>query len=111
MARSRAGSVALLLVLLLSSSMAAQSRGSGRAAYSPPRTPWGDPDLQGIYTNKDEANTPLERPDQFTGKRAEDFTAADLANCTKRMPRRRSSWSGRRSGRRLWVSPLRWKHW
>ena len=22
--------------------------------YAPPRTPWGDPDLQGIYTNKSE---------------------------------------------------------
>ena len=38
-------------------------------SYAPPRTPWGDPDLQGNYTNKYEANTPLERPDEFTGRR------------------------------------------
>ena len=24
-----------------------------------PRTPWGDPDLQGSFTNKDEVGTPL----------------------------------------------------
>ena len=83
MARSRAWFVALLLVVMLPAIGGAQSRGAGRTAYTPPRTPWGDPDLQGIYTNKDEANTPLERPDQLQGKRAEDFTAADLANLAK----------------------------
>ena len=44
-----------------------------------PRTPWGDPDLQGNYTNKYEANTPLERPDEFAGRRAADVSAAELA--------------------------------
>ena len=27
-----------------------------------PRTPWGDPDLQGTYTNSNEAGLPMERP-------------------------------------------------
>lgn len=31
--------------------------------WTPPRTPWGDPDLQGTYTNSDEGNVPMERPD------------------------------------------------
>ena len=48
-------------------------------AYVPPKTPWGHPDLQGNFTNKDEANTPLERPDEFAGKRMEDITADELA--------------------------------
>src|ERR1041385_5730249 len=42
-------------------------------AWTPPRTPWGDPDLQGIYTNKDENNTPFERPPELAGKRLADF--------------------------------------
>jgi hypothetical protein len=46
--------------------------------YIAPRTPWGDPDLQGTYTNKYEANTPLERPDEFAGRRLEDVSAAEL---------------------------------
>ena len=33
------------------------------------RTPWGDPDLQGTYTNTYENGTPLERPDQRSGGR------------------------------------------
>jgi len=49
------------------------------APYRPPRTPWGDPDLQGNYTNKYEQSTPLERPDEFAGRRLEDITGAELA--------------------------------
>jgi len=48
--------------------------------YSPPRTPWGDPDLQGTYTNKYEQSTPLERPAQFAGRRVDDVTGAELAD-------------------------------
>jgi hypothetical protein len=43
------------------------------------RTPWGDPDLQGNYTNKYEQSTPLERPDEFAGRRRDDVTGAELA--------------------------------
>jgi len=49
------------------------------APYRVPRTPWGDPDLQGNYTNKYEQSTPLERPDEFAGRRREDVTGAELA--------------------------------
>jgi hypothetical protein len=47
--------------------------------WKAPRTPWGDPDLQGIFTSKDEANTPFQRPAKWTGRRMEDITAAELA--------------------------------
>ena len=47
--------------------------------YAPPRTAWGDPDLQGNYTNKYEQSTPLERPDEFVGRRVEDVSGAELA--------------------------------
>src|SRR5258708_37937270 len=49
------------------------------APYRAPRTPWGDPDLQGNYTNKYEYSAPLERPDEFAGRRIEDLAAAELA--------------------------------
>ena len=48
--------------------------------YRGHRTPWGDPDLQGNYTNKYEQSTPLERPDEFAGRRREDVTGAELAS-------------------------------
>src|SRR5438067_2322519 len=44
-----------------------------------PRTSWGDPDLQGNYTNKYEQSTPMERPDEFAGRRRDDITGAELA--------------------------------
>ena len=37
-------------------------------AWTPPRTPWGDPDLQGIFTTDDELGVPFERPEQFAGR-------------------------------------------
>jgi hypothetical protein len=49
------------------------------AAAQTPRTPWGDPDLQGNYTNKYEQGTPFERPDEFEGRRLDDITADELA--------------------------------
>ena len=48
------------------------------AAYKAPRTPWGDPDLSGVYSNDDETGTPLERPAVFEGRRLEDITPAEM---------------------------------
>jgi len=47
--------------------------------WTPPRTPWGDPDLQGTYANNNEYATPLERPAEFDGRRASDLTPAEIA--------------------------------
>ncbi|HEY6509753.1 MAG TPA: hypothetical protein VIY56_17140, partial [Vicinamibacterales bacterium] len=49
------------------------------AAQTAPRTTWGDPDLQGTYTNKYETSTPFERPKEFEGRRMADITAEEQA--------------------------------
>jgi hypothetical protein len=56
----------------------APPRASGaRGTWTPPRTPWGDPDLQGVWTNT--TTTPLERPDALAGKASlTDEERADL---------------------------------
>ncbi|MXY16501.1 MAG: hypothetical protein F4Y57_05750, partial [Acidobacteria bacterium] len=36
--------------------------------WSVPRTPWGDPDLQGLWSNMLEAQTPFERPDALAAR-------------------------------------------
>jgi hypothetical protein len=50
------------------------------ASWTPPRTPWGDPDLQGIWPSIDMQGTPLERPANL-GQRAvltdEEFAARE----------------------------------
>jgi hypothetical protein len=40
----------------------------GERPWTAPRTPWGDPDIAGIFTNVYENGTPFERPDQFAGR-------------------------------------------
>jgi len=52
-------------------------------AYKTPRTPWGDPDLSGIYSNNDESGIPLERPNEFTGKTLSEISGSELAEINK----------------------------
>src|ERR1700722_6610545 len=52
-------------------------------SYTPQRTPWGDPDLQGIYTNKDENGIPIEKPSQFEGKKLEDVDDSEFAEIVR----------------------------
>jgi len=52
---------------------------SAAATYTPPRTPWGDPDLQGSFTNNDENGIPLERPDDLKASRLEEVSPEELA--------------------------------
>ena len=47
--------------------------------FTPSKTPWGDPDISGVFTTKDEANTPFERPDEWAGRRMDDITPAEFA--------------------------------
>jgi len=47
--------------------------------FTPPKTPWGDPDLSGVFDTSPEANTPMERPDEWAGRRMDDVTPAELA--------------------------------
>ena len=63
--------VALVVVMCLSASSV--------SAQQAPRTPWGDPDLQGVYSNENELRVPVERPDRFAGRRPEGFTPQELA--------------------------------
>lgn len=51
---------------------------STEAAAPVPRTPWGDPDLQGTYTNSNESGIPMQRPASLAGRRLEDISQAEL---------------------------------
>ena len=45
------------------------------STYTPPKTPWGDPDLQGVWDNH--TVVPMQRPANLAGKKT--FTDAELA--------------------------------
>ena len=52
------------VLALMAIPLAAQSvrqATNGTAAFTPPKTPWGDPDLQGIYTSDDYINVAFAR--------------------------------------------------
>lgn len=52
---------------------------SSVVGYVVPRTPWGDPDIQGVYTNRDEYGTPFERPQELSGRNIGDFNETEMA--------------------------------
>ena len=61
---------------LAAAALAALLAPPAAAAQDAPRTPWGDPDLQGTYTNK--TITPLERPEELGDK--EFLSAEEVAS-------------------------------
>ena len=85
-ASARAATVAIVvlwLAIIPAASQAPRATGAAKAVkekpWTPPRTPWGDPDLRGVFANGDEYTTPLERPDRFAGRRLEDIKGPELA--------------------------------
>jgi hypothetical protein len=68
------GPAALIAVVVLwAAGLASQS-----PSWTPPRTPWGDPDLQGIWNNA--TSTPLQRPTDVAGKQVlSDDEASEFA--------------------------------
>ena len=54
------------MLLAFASQLAVPTPGAGQETVSAPRTPWGHPALQGLWTNT--TTTPLERPDDLDGR-------------------------------------------
>jgi hypothetical protein len=69
--------VAVALGITAGSLLAQGGQGIGK-------TPWGDPDLQGTWTNSDESGISMQRPPEFAGKKIEDVTPADMERLIKR---------------------------
>jgi hypothetical protein len=83
----KSASAAALLTLFVSAHAGAQTAASSKPAakatkWSVPRTPWGDPDLQGLWPSIDMQGTPYERPPELAGKAVlndEEFAAREKA--------------------------------
>ena len=69
----------LLSSVLLLSVAFASAQAPGKS-YTPLKTPWGDPDIQGTFTNA--TITPFERPAEFAGK--EFLTEKEAAELERR---------------------------
>jgi len=84
--------VGAVISVCITPARAQTPQASAIAAASTLRTPWGEPDLQGIWT--DEFDTPLERPAQYANQ--EFFSEAQRAELDKE----RSALLGRRATER-----------
>jgi hypothetical protein len=87
-ATRRAVAAAIVTFAWLSTAASAQqapestAKAPARArSWTPPRTPWGEPDLQGVFSNR--TITPFERPDEFAGKAI--LTDAETAELERRV--------------------------
>src|SRR3954465_1998062 len=81
----------------------------GAAQWKQLKTPWGDPDLQGIWNNV--TLTPLERPAEFKDKTH--LTAAEAAEYERRVANRQAEAESKPTteqsvGQRTGYSPTVW---
>jgi hypothetical protein len=111
------GAVTIALGLLCATPAAAgqssvpprsSTAGATRTAFAAPHTPWGDPDLQGNYTNKDENGIPLERPDQFAGKSLEDVKGSEFAEIVKKRQEQSVALAPVIGGEETGAGPIHW---
>ena len=56
--------------------------------FTPPKTPWGDPDISGNFDTSPEANTPMERPDAWAGRNMDDITPKELGEAIQQRQQR-----------------------
>jgi hypothetical protein len=89
MKRINAGGFGLsVLSFVVAASLATAQSDTTTAAFTMPRTSWGDPDLAGIYSNDDETGTPMERPDEFEGYTLATITPEKVAEIVAERDRR-----------------------
>ena len=54
-----------MFALVLALAVVSTGIATGQGTYTPPKTPWGDPDLQGFWPSVDMVGVPLQRPTRF----------------------------------------------
>ena len=69
----------LVFPLLVPNGEAGPGAVQSEPGWTPPRTSWGDPDLQGTYSNRSESGTPLERPREFEGRELAEIGREELS--------------------------------
>jgi hypothetical protein len=87
---------------------AAQSARARAAArtLAVPRTPWGDPDLQGSYTTTNENGVPMERPNQYPAQG--EMSDAEFQKIVRAQQERARAGAGRIGGAATGAGPAHW---
>jgi hypothetical protein len=81
---------------------------TGSARYVAPKTPWGDPDIQGGYSNKDENGVPFERPGALAGKQLGAFDDSELEELSASRDANRLEAARGIGGRETGAGPIHW---
>src|SRR5688572_9171875 len=76
--------------------------------YVPPRTPWGDPDIQGGWTNVSENGIPMEKPGNLGEKQLEEIEDAELADLIRERNERAAANAAGIGGRETGAGPTHW---
>jgi hypothetical protein len=111
-----AGLVGTAIFFVISSTPGAQQPAAPRGAtpaaparpYVPPKTPWGDPDIQGGWTNVNENGIPLQRPDALTGKSVDELDDSELAEIVKARNEAAVAGAAAIGGRDTGAGPTHW---
>ena len=123
-----AGFVAMILALAIVSPQAQQARQAASAAarasadkaleqvsgwiktstYAPPKTPWGDPDIQGGYSNVNENGIPFEKPGNFASRQVEEIDDSELAELNRERNERALASAAGIGGRETGAGPVHW---
>jgi hypothetical protein len=108
---------AAVVAAMAASPEAGQSNGGTAASaarpatakpYVPPRTPWGDPDIQGGWTNVNENGIPMEKPNNLGEKSLEEVEDAELADLIRERNERAAANAAGIGGRETGAGPTHW---
>jgi hypothetical protein len=110
--RASAAGLVILAVAFGTSGVLGQSPGAARPKdarpYTAPKTPWGDPDLQGIYTNKDENGIPLQKPDGLGAQSLDDVDDDELRDLIRERNERAERSAAGIGGAETGAGPTHW---
>jgi hypothetical protein len=78
------------------------------SSYVPPKTPWGDPDIQGGYSNVNENGIPFEKPGNFANRQVEEIDDSELAELQRERNERALASAAGIGGRETGAGPVHW---
>ena len=78
------------------------------SSYVPPKTPWGDPDIQGGYSNVNENGIPFEKPGNLANRQVGDIDDSELAELNKERNERAVAAAAGIGGRETGAGPVHW---
>jgi hypothetical protein len=78
------------------------------SSYVPPKTPWGDPDLQGGYSNVNENGIPFEKPGNLSNQVGAEIDDSELEELNRERNERALAAAAGIGGRETGAGPVHW---